>query len=62
MTSTRQCLVPVVAQLRYSRQPPSGSWTSSGRSSDSVSASSLVMTLSGSSKCTPSAENAIATA
>ena len=62
MTSTRQCLVPVVAQLRYSRQRPSGSWTSSGRSSDSVSASSLAMTLIGSSKCTPSGEKAIATA
>ena len=59
--STRQCLVPNVAQLRYSRQRPSGVRTSAGRSSDSVAIASLP-TLSSVSKCSPSADRATATA
>ena len=60
-TSTRQCLVPGVAQLRYSRQSPSGVITSAGRSSDSAPSSSRRM-VSRVSKCTPSAERATTTA
>ncbi len=59
--STRQCLVPVVAQLRYSRQRPSGVRTRAGRSSDSVAMSSLPMVSSVSNR-SPSAERATATA
>ena len=59
--STRQCLVPVVAQLRYSRQRPSGVRTRAGRSSDSVAISSLPMVSSVSNR-SPSTERATATA
>ena len=61
ITSTRQCLVPVVAQLRYSRQAPSGVRTRAGRSSDSASISALPI-VSSVSKRTPSADRATATA
>ncbi len=60
-TSTRQCFVPGVAQLRYSRQVPSGVRTRYGRSSESVASSSLWIMVTGS-KCSPSAERATATA
>ena len=61
ISSTRQCLVPNVPQLRYSRQVPSGVRISAGRSSDSASISSLAI-VSSVSKCSPSADRAIATA
>ena len=60
-TSTRQCLVPGVAELRYSRQVPSGVRTMNGRSSESVAISSLEIMVSGS-KCSPSVDRATATA
>lgn len=59
--STRQCLVPYVAQLRYRRHLPSGVTTSVGRSSDSVFISSLVIVRILSNR-SPSAERAISTA
>ena len=59
--STRQCLVPNVAQLRYSRHRPSGVRTRAGRSSDSVASSCLPM-LSNVSNLSPSADRATATA
>jgi len=61
ITSTRQCFVPGVAQLRYSRQVPSGIRTRNGRSRESVAMSSLWIIISGS-KRSPSAERATATA
>jgi len=59
--STRQCLVPGVAQLRYSRHRPSGVRTRAGRSSDSVAISSLPIVSSVWNR-SPSAERATATA
>jgi hypothetical protein len=59
--STRQCLVPVVAQLRYSRQRPPAVRTRAGRSSDSVAMSCLPMVSSVSNR-SPSTERATATA
>jgi len=61
ISSTRQCLVPKVPQLRYSRQVPSGVRISAGRSSDSALTYSLVI-VSSVSKCSPSPDLATATA